>query len=215
MPASFALCIAGTALAVAALLVAEYKHMVLLKALAKPIASAGFVALAIAGGAQQTSYGLAVLVALAFSWLGDVLLIPRGRPRIFRLGVMAFLLAHVGFIVAFALRGVAPLPTLLAAAVVAPVGFAIARRLLGKVTPSLRSAVASYIVVISIMVPLGAGTVAAHGQLAIAGAALAFYVSDLSVALDRFVSPGFVNRAWGLPLYYAAQLAFAWSATRG
>ena len=42
-------------------------------------------------------------------------------------------------------------------------------------------------------------------------AAVAFFCSDLSVARDRFVAPGFANRAWGLPLYYAAQLAFAWS----
>jgi hypothetical protein len=29
------------------------------------------------------------------------------------------------------------------------------------------------------------------------------------VARDRFVSHQFVNRAWGLPLYYAAQLLLA------
>jgi len=33
-------------------------------------------------------------------------------------------------------------------------------------------------------------------------------VSDLSVARDRFVSRSFSNRAWGLPLYYAAQIVF-------
>jgi len=31
------------------------------------------------------------------------------------------------------------------------------------------------------------------------------------VVRDRFVSTGFVNRLWGLPLYYAAQLIIAWS----
>ena len=40
-------------------------------------------------------------------------------------------------------------------------------------------------------------------------AAVAFYLSDVSVARDRFVAPGFGNRIWGLPLYYAAQLLFA------
>jgi hypothetical protein len=34
-------------------------------------------------------------------------------------------------------------------------------------------------------------------------------LSDLSVARDRFVAPGFVNRAWGLPTYFAAQLLLA------
>lgn len=38
-----------------------------------------------------------------------------------------------------------------------------------------------------------------------------FWCSDLAVARDRFIAPGFVNRLWGLPLYYAAQVAFAWS----
>lgn len=40
-------------------------------------------------------------------------------------------------------------------------------------------------------------------------APLAFFVSDLAVARDRFVEPGFVNRFVGLPLYYGAQIVFA------
>ena len=40
-----------------------------------------------------------------------------------------------------------------------------------------------------------------------------FYLSDLAVARDRFVSPGFANALWGLPLYYVAQLLFAYSAS--
>jgi hypothetical protein len=38
------------------------------------------------------------------------------------------------------------------------------------------------------------------------------YLSDLSVARDRFVKPAFVNRLWGLPLYYASTVLIAWSA---
>ena len=45
-------------------------------------------------------------------------------------------------------------------------------------------------------------------QLGLTGAAM-FCVSDLSVARDRFVSPGFVNGAWGLPLYFGGQLLLA------
>jgi len=40
---------------------------------------------------------------------------------------------------------------------------------------------------------------------------LAFAASDISVARDRFVAPAFINRAWGLPLYYVAQISFALS----
>jgi hypothetical protein len=35
----------------------------------------------------------------------------------------------------------------------------------------------------------------------------AFAISDLSVARERFIAPTFANLAWGLPLYFAAQLA--------
>ncbi len=41
--------------------------------------------------------------------------------------------------------------------------------------------------------------------------AVSFYVSDLSVARDRFLAPGFSNRIWGLPLYYGGQPLLAWS----
>ena len=43
---------------------------------------------------------------------------------------------------------------------------------------------------------------------------MAFALSDLSVARDRFVRPGFANAAWGLPLYFAAQLVIASSVAR-
>jgi uncharacterized membrane protein YhhN len=39
--------------------------------------------------------------------------------------------------------------------------------------------------------------------------AVAFYLSDLSVANDRFVHESFFNKLWGLPLYYAAQILLA------
>ena len=44
---------------------------------------------------------------------------------------------------------------------------------------------------------------------ALAVGALAFTASDVSVARDRFVKHEFVNRAWGLPLYFGAQLLLA------
>jgi uncharacterized membrane protein YhhN len=67
--------------------------------------------------------------------------------------------------------------------------------------------VIAYIAVISTMLAAAAGT----RVPLIAVGALAFYFSDLSVARDRFVAPGFINRAWGLPLYYGAQLLLGWS----
>ena len=44
--------------------------------------------------------------------------------------------------------------------------------------------------------------------------AVLFLLSDLSVARDRFVAPGFVNRLWGLPFYYGGQVLLAASVAR-
>jgi uncharacterized membrane protein YhhN len=54
-----------------------------------------------------------------------------------------------------------------------------------------------------------AATLPAGRPLALWVGALLFYVSDLAVARNRFVAPGFANRAWGLPAYYAGQMLLA------
>lgn len=48
----------------------------------------------------------------------------------------------------------------------------------------------------------------ASAPLLLAGAFL-FFLSDLSVARERFVAPGFANKLWGLPFYYGGQLLLA------
>jgi len=50
-----------------------------------------------------------------------------------------------------------------------------------------------------------------HRRELFAAGAVLFFASDLAVARDKFVAKGFVNRAWGLPVYYAGQLLIAWS----
>jgi uncharacterized membrane protein YhhN len=64
----------------------------------------------------------------------------------------------------------------------------------------------AYIGVLSTMLALACAT---SGDWRIPLAALAFYGSDISVALNRFVRPSALHRAWGAPLYFAAQLVFA------
>ena len=77
--------------------------------------------------------------------------------------------------------------------------------------PDMRVPVRVYMVVIAAMVAAAVGTSAASGDLRIAAGAIAFAVSDLSVARDRFVRPSFTNVAWGLPLYYVAQVVLAFA----
>ena len=65
--------------------------------------------------------------------------------------------------------------------------------------------------VILLMCALAAGHATAQAAWAILVAALLFAASDIAVARDKFVAAAFINRAWGLPTYYAAQLMLAWS----
>jgi uncharacterized membrane protein YhhN len=133
----------------------------------------------------------------------------------FRAGLVSFLLGHVAYIAAFATLaapGVATLPGLAVAGLVSAVVFVWLRPHLGRMTVP----VLAYVVVITAMVAM-AWTVLVHEAfgsgfraLLFAGA-LAFYASDVFVARDRFVSRGFVNRAVGLPLYYAGQFLLALS----
>jgi len=201
-----------TSASVAALLLAEARGSRTGVWLAKPLASVGFVALALACGAADTPYGRAVGVALGLSLAGDVLLIPQRRPGLFRAGILAFLLGHLAFVGAFAVRGLAPLPTCAAAAASALPAALLLRWLAPRLPRDLRIPVFAYVAVISLMLAAAAGSVAAAGDARILVAALGFYLSDFSVARDRFVAPGFANRLWGLPLYYAAQLLFALTA---
>ena len=94
-----------TVVAVAALHVAVSRGSRPGEWLLKPLASTGFVLAALQWGALGSGYGRAVLAALCLSWWGDVLLIPRSQTS-FLLGLGAFLLGHVGYAVAFVVRGV-------------------------------------------------------------------------------------------------------------
>lgn len=197
------------ALAVAGLLVAEYRDSRAGLWLTKPLASAAFVWLAVAAGALASTYGRLVLLALLLCLLGDLLLIPRDQPKVFRAGVFVFLLGHVAFSAAFLTRPLDP-AGLLAGAVVLALLIGWVLRWLGRsLPPDMVIPVRVYMLVIGVMSALACGATAAGGPVLLAIGALAFTASDISVARDRFVRHQFINRAWGLPLYYAAQLFLA------
>ncbi len=200
---------------------------------AKGAASTGFIATALAAGATDTTFGIWVLVALCLGWLGDIALVSAQRTW-FLLGLGSFLLSHLAYIGAFSTeRPHALVAVLVAAGLLVPAGL-VGRWLWPHLGADMRGPVLAYIAVITAMVAAAAGAagaVAFTGPSILVGAALpsgtpfphwlwptavmaaavAFYLSDVSVARDRFVAPGFGNRIWGLPLYYAAQLLFALS----
>jgi uncharacterized membrane protein YhhN len=206
---SGALLSVATLVATAGLLVAERLGSQPGKWLLKPLAAAGFVAAALAWGAVDTTYGRWILAGLVLSWWGDVLLIPEGRSRAFHAGLASFLLGHVTYALAFWVRGIDVVTCAMGAAVLVWPALGVLRWLDPGVPPEMRPSVRGYVLAISLMVVLALGTVAALGRPSILVGAFMFYLSDLAVARERFVSSTFWNRAWGVPLYFGAQLVLA------
>lgn len=200
-----------TALAVVALVVSTWgdsPH----SAWIKMAASTGFLAIALAAGAWQMPYGRAVLVALICCWWGDLFL-TSSRESVFLLGLGAFLLGHLAFGGAFLLQGIngraVAAGALLALAVAIPV-----LRWLDPHLGGLRYPVYAYTAVISLMLALAIGAWGNGATRWIALGALLFFISDLFVARQKFVTPTVWNPLFGLPTYYAAQVLLAWSITR-
>ncbi len=197
------------AAAVIGLLVAESRDSARGPWFAKPIASAAFVWAGLESGGLASSYGQLVMLGLLLCFAGDVLLIPRSKPAVFRAGVFAFLLGHIAYGTAFLTRPLAASGLLLGGALLAVVVWVVLRWLGRSLPQDMVWPVRAYLVVIGVMSTLACGVTGAGGPLAVAVGALAFTASDVSVARDRFVKHEFANRAWGLPLYYAAQWLIA------
>jgi len=182
----------------------------------KPLASLGFVSTALALQVHLLPHGGWLLAALIACAIGDLLLLPEKQPAAFVAGMLAFGVGHALFAVVFFGLG-AGWWTLVGAALMAPVPWLVWRRLaqhLGR----LREPVRGYMGIITVMVASALGLVlAAPSQRTalLAVAAVLFFVSDLFVARHRFVQRAWVNRAVGLPLYYGAQLLFAYAFARG
>lgn len=178
----------------------------------KPLTSLLFILTALSGGIGGI-FSVWLFIGLVLCLVGDVALIPKSR-RWFMVGLVAFLLGHVCYILAFnQLTWFVSLNLPVAALIVAISAF-----VLFKFWPhlgSMRIPVMAYVIVISLMV-WSAWAVFFDAwpvqlRLLIALGATCFYFSDVSVALNTFVKPSFVHRAWGLPLYYVGQFLLAFS----
>ena len=201
--------IVGCALSCVVVLGSEFRGVRLGVWVAKPLAAACFVLLGVLQTPFDGSYAFFVMAGLCLSWLGDVLLIPSHRPTVFLVGIGAFLAAHLAYCAAFVSVGMAPQGLLVAAVFMLPAAFAALRWLSPHLEGLFAAAVPVYVVVIGAMVVAASGTAVLLGRPDMGIAAVAFAVSDIAVARERFVAPGFTNGAWGLPLYFAAQLLFA------
>lgn len=154
-----------------------------------------------------------IAAGLLASLAGDILLmLPQGR---FVPGLVAFLIAHLCYIVAFTADGATGRATLLPALVV----YAFASVVLASLWQSLgtmRAPVTAYVAVISTMSWTAITRWRIHPSLGTALAAagsLCFLLSDSSLAFRKFVAP-FPGATLGiLGTYYLAQWGIALSVT--
>ncbi len=197
-------------LASAMLVAAERKQWQSRRAVFKIIASTAFIAVAILQDATATYYGYLILAALILSWFGDVFLLSR-KNRLFLIGIASFLLSHIVFSIAFAQRPLSLAALAAGLAIMGCLGIFVLKWLWPHLQSFYRMAVSAYVIAIVAMCAFAIAASMASGNYWLATGALALAASDISVARDRFVTPGFVNRAWGLPLYYFAQIVLALS----
>jgi uncharacterized membrane protein YhhN len=189
---------------------AEYKQWPIAIAVTKLAASSGFLLVAVTAGALELGWGRWLFAGLALSFVGDACLLGHGKST-FLAGLVAFLLGHVSYCVAFVLHGFVWTSALVVAPVLLLAAYVVDRWLGDRVEPAMRVPVRAYIVVISTMVCLAFGAWRGGAPALLLLGALSFYLSDLAVARDRFVQQDFFNRLWGLPAYYLGQLCLAMS----
>lgn len=199
------------AASVALLLVCEYRDFRPGVWLFKTAASLCFIWAALSSGALSSAYGRRVLVALGLCLLGDLLLLSRKRKTFFLAGLGLFLLGHVAYVGAFVTQPLGASTLAIAGAALAAFGYFVLSWLKPSLPANMRWPVRAYVAVICSMSAFACAVAAGGGPIAIALGALAFTASDLAVARERFVRHAFLNRAWGLPVYYAAQLTLALS----
>jgi uncharacterized membrane protein YhhN len=156
-------------------------------------------------------FGLGIL----FSLLGDVLLMI-SLDRMFLPGLVAFLLAHVAYVIGFNI----PLPlfsawSLIFAFMVGLGGTRIIRRIVDSLASSgnvrMRTPILIYSLVISLMLlsammKLTDITWSANASALVSLGALLFYLSDIVLAWNKFVAPIQHGRIYNIGLYHLGQI---------
>jgi uncharacterized membrane protein YhhN len=156
------------------------------------------------------------LLGLFGSLLGDIfLMLPHNR--FFLQGLVAFLLAHLAYIIGLN-PTLPPLSSLVLIPLIAIVAIPIARQLIMGLRRSGRASlvapVALYVVVISVMLFSAVATwfrvewTTLRAALVSVGATL-FYISDAVLGWNQFVKPFAAARVIVMATYHLAQLALA------
>jgi alkenylglycerophosphocholine/alkenylglycerophosphoethanolamine hydrolase len=164
-------------------------------------------------GVPTTTFARLVTAGVALSLVGDVALL-WDTDKAFMVGLGAFLLAHIAYVIAF--LGVAVWsPHVAVVAVVVSVSSIILLRATWKGAAGMHGPTIAYGVVITTMVVSASATLG--GPLALApfaavGAVL-FYVSDSSLAINKFRRPVPHIPLLAFGVYWLGQLGIAIAAS--
>ncbi len=156
-------------------------------------------------------FGLGLILSLA----GDVLLM-LSLDRFFLFGLVAFLLAHLAYVIGFNI----PLPEfslwgIVFAVMVSLGGARVIRRIVdalpSKGQARMRMPIIVYSTVISIMLlsammKLMDLTWNANAALLVSGGAFLFYISDIILAWNKFVAPIQYGRIYNIAAYHLGQI---------
>jgi alkenylglycerophosphocholine/alkenylglycerophosphoethanolamine hydrolase len=166
-------------------------------------------------GWRATAFTRLVLLGILLSLVGDVALLGDSN-RLFVIGLAAFLLAHVAYIVAFSLEAIWSPRTFVYSAVAAGASFLLVRMVWAG-AEGVRAPVILYATAISTMVVAALSTLGGRLRLAPLAAvgAVLFYISDSSLALNRFHQPIPHVAYLSLGVYWLGQLGIALTARAG
>jgi uncharacterized membrane protein YhhN len=184
-----------------------------LEVVAKPFAMVPLIGAALAVHPADEPMRGWFVAALAFSLVGDVLLLDH-RAASFRGGLAAFLVAHLCYVVGFVLGGVEWWVVAVALALVLGLLAPVLPRLLGGVRrqdPGALGPVMAYVGVITIMFATACGSTV---LLAAVGAA-SFLFSDLVIGWTRFVRSVPAARLMIMVTYHLGQLLLVLSLVIG
>jgi uncharacterized membrane protein YhhN len=182
--------------------------------LTKTPLSALFIIAALIQPHPLVSFFYLMLIGLICCMAGDICLV-FPQKAMFLTGLVAFLVGHIWYTVAFFYTA--------AIHQLAWIGFLVVLLTGGWIffwlkphLGSMKLPVLLYIIFISLMVcgawaVFGDGVLSGLGRIMVFAGALLFYFSDLFVARQRFVQKVYRNRLIGLPLYYLGQYLLAFS----
>ncbi len=164
-------------------------------------------------GRPETTFARWITAGIALSVIGDVALLSDSN-RAFMLGLVAFLLAHIAYVIAF--LGVAAWsPHVAIAAIVVVAASVLLLRATWKGAAGMHAATIAYAAVISAMVISAWATVGGPLLMApyAAVGAVLFYISDSSLALNRFRRPIPHSALLAMGVYWLGQLGIAIAAS--